>query len=249
MDNKTEILIELKEISPVLAAIEKVNIFTVPEGYFEHLSNDILVGIKTEKAVTGEAVSSQSVADLPEGYFESFADNVLQKIRSLTSEDALTELRTLSPMLYSVQNENVFEEPVGYFEGLSDNVLNKIKPQQAKLVVMEKRSRTFFKYAVAAAFTGVMALGVFKFTGTKNNQELPEYVKEGLQIKDVDGELAKISEADILKYLEANVSDVQAAIVAGSIDNNELPSQEDYLIDENALDKYLNSINVKDLNN
>ena len=116
---------------------------------------------------------------------------------------------------------------------------------------MKRRTTTFFKYAVAAAFTGVMALGVFKFIGNSTEKiELPEYVKIGMNdIKDVDQELAKISDADIVKFLEANGTDVKTAMVANSIDENELPSQEDYLMDEKTLDKYLNSINVDNLKN
>ena len=59
----------------------------------------------------------------------------------------------------------------------------------------------------------------------------------------------KLSNDDIVKYLEANGSDIQAAIVANSVDKNELPSQEDYLLDEQALDKYLNSIDLNELKN
>lgn len=250
MESRIDILNELQELSPAVAAIEKINVFKVPDGYFEHLSTDIMTGIETENGTAGQIFSNYSFSEAPEGYFESFADHVLSKIRSLTTEDATAELRALSPMLYSVQNENVFEVPKEYFEKLSDNVLDKVRPKHQKVIVMRKRSLTFFKYAVAAAFTGVMALGVFKFTSTsKGTAELPDYVKVGLNIKDVDQALAKISEADIVNYLEANGSDVKAMIVANSVDENELPSQEDYLLDENALDKYLNSINVKDLNN
>ena len=71
----------------------------------------------------------------------------------------------------------------------------------------------------------------------------------GLQVQNVDQELANISDADIVKYLEATGTDVKAAIVANSVDENELPSQEDYLMDDKALDKYLNSINLNDLKN
>ncbi len=153
-------------------------------------------------------------------------------------------------MLYSIQNENVFEVPQGYFDNLSEEVLNKVNPQP-KVINMQKRSSTFLKYAVAAAFTGIVALSVFKFTGTKvgADTELANYVKDGLQIQNVDQELAKISDADIVKYLEANGTDVKAAFVANSIDGNELPAQEDYLLDEQALDKYLNSINLDELTN
>lgn len=247
MENTTDILNELKELSPALAALEKINVFTVPAGFFDHLSADILMGIENEYGLNKNTVTD--AAAVPEGYFESLSGTILNKIKALETEDAATEIRALSPMLYSIQNENVFEVPHGYFENLSDGILDKVKPE-AKVVKLSGRSRTFFKYAVAAVFTGVMALGVFKFT---QNQPpllaLPDYVTAGLQVQNVDQELASISDAEIITFLEADGIDIKAAIVANSIDENELPSQEDYLLDEQALDKYLNSINVDELKN
>ncbi len=295
MENRTDILNELKELSPTLAAMEKVHVFTVPHGYFENLVTDILMGIENENGLNKNLVSGSSVADVPKGYFDTLADSILTKIKAqdadgaaseikalspmlysiqnenvfeapqgyfdslaisvLTkikpqdAEDAATEIRALSPMLYSIQNENIFEVPAGYFENVRNNVLNKVKPQP-KVITMQSRSRTFFKYAVAAAFTGAVALGVFKFTvGTGEKNHLPGYVTAGLQVQNIDQELAKISDADIVKYLEAGGTDVKAAIVANSVDENELPTQEDYLLDEKALDKYLNSINIDELKN
>lgn len=238
---------ELKVLSPSLAAIEKINVFTVPKGYFDQLTADILMGIENEYSINKNAVTNITEA-VPEGYFESLPGTILNKIKALETEDAATELRTLSPMLYSIQDENVFKVPGGYFENLSDDILDKVKPA-AKVVNMERRSRTFFKYAVAAVFTGLMALGVFKFADTTKQSALPEYVTAGLQVENVDEELASISDAEIVKFLEESGTDVKAAIVANSIDANELPAQEDYLLDEQALDKYLNSIHVDELKN
>lgn len=238
---------ELKELSPSLAAMEKLNVFTVPKGYFDHLTYDIMAGIENEYGLNKNGVTN-SPASVPDGYFEALSGTILSKIKALETEDASTEIRALSPMLYSIQDENVFEVPHGYFENLSDEILNKVKPA-AKVVNMERRSRTFFKYAVAAVFTGMMALGVFKFSDTAKRVTLPDYVTAGLQVKNVDQELASISDAEIVKFLEESGTDVKAAIVANSIDENELPAQEDYLLDEQALDKYLNSINVDELKN
>ena len=245
MENSIDILNELRELSPTIAAIEKVNVFRVPQGYFEYLGADILMGIETENR---SANTVSLVSDLPTGYFDTLSGSILDKIKTAEAEDAAAEIRALSPMLYSIQNENVFEVPQGYFENLSGEVLDKVVPQP-KVIKMQRRSSAFAKYAVAAAFTGVMALGVFKFTSTDKKVNLPGYVTAGLKVQDVDQELAKISDDDIVKYLEANGTDVKTAMVANSIDENELPSQEDYLLDEKALDKYLNSINVNDLKN
>lgn len=248
MENKTDILNELQELSPVLAAMEKTNVFTVPEGYFEHLGTDIMMGIKHEKGL-GENKVDRVNSDVPAGYFDSLAATIIDKIKAQASEDALTEIRALSPMLYSIQNENVFEIPQGYFENLPDDVILKLKPQP-KVITMQRRSSSIMKYAVAAVFTGLMALGVFKFTGNTNNKiDLPDYVTAGLLVQDVDQELTKISDAEIVKFLEASGTDITAAFVANSIDDNELPSQEDYLMDDEALDKYLNSIHVDGLKN
>jgi hypothetical protein len=241
MENRKDILNELVVISPTIAALEKVNVFTVPQGYFECLSADILMGIETEN---GSIKTPSLAGDVPAGYFDSLAGSILAKIKTQQSADADTEMRALSPMLYSIQNEKVYEVPTGYFEGLSQSVLSALNPP-VKVVSMKRRTAVFFKYAVAAAFTGMMALGVFKFTGSPaENVELPGYVTDGLKVQDIDLELATIADADIVKFLEANGTDVKTAMVAGSVDENTLPSQEDYLMDEKTLDKYLNSINI-----
>lgn len=248
MENRIDILEELKELSPAIAAIEKVNVFTVPDGYFEHLCTDIMTGIQSENGSSSDFTAIISSAEVPSGYFNTLADTILNKIKANEAVNAATEIRALSPMLYSIQNENVFDVPHGYFENFSNEVLDKLKPQP-KVINMQRRSSTFFKYAIAAAFTGVMALGVFKFTQPPTDFVFPDYVKIGMKMQNVDEELAKISDAEIVKYLEASGTDVNAAFVANSVDDNELPAQEDYLLDDEALDKYLNSINLDNLKN
>jgi hypothetical protein len=241
MENRNDILNELEMLSPAIAAMEKVNVFTVPQGYFEHLSADMMTGIETEN---GSIKTPSLAGDVPVGYFDNLAGSILAKIKTQQPADAAAEIRALSPMLYSIQNEKVYEVPTGYFEGLMEAVLNAVNPP-VQVVNMKRRTAVFFKYAVAAAFTGMMAIGVFKFTGNPaEHLELPGYVTDGLKVQDVDQELDNIEDAEIVKFLEANGTDVKTAMVAGSIDENELPSQEDYLMDDKALDKYLNTIYI-----
>ncbi len=251
MENNVDILNELKELSPIIAGIEKKNVFTVPAGYFENLSEGILAGIAIEENVSNIFSSGSVDNDVPHGYFDTLADTILDKIKAQKIISASEELSALSPMLYSIQNENVFEVPKDYFNSVAETTVARVKPQQTKVVVMNSRRTTFIKYAVAAVFTGVMALGVFKFTNSNKNDVDP-VVALGDKIareNRFDEELEKVTDADLIKFLEANGSDVKAALVASSVDENELPSQEDYLMDEKALDKYLNSINVKELKN
>lgn len=251
MENSLNILNELNQISPVIAGIEKVNVFTVPMGYFECLGAAIITGINIENDPKSENFSDSSSYDIPAGYFNNLADTVLQRIKMLDADDASAELRTLSSMLYSIQNENVFEVPKGYFESLSSDVLDKVLLKQPKIIVMRRRSTTFFKYAIAAAFTGVIVLAVFTFTGKISPEvKLPAYVAEGMKLQNVDEALYTISDADIIKYLKSNPENIDAQMVANkTLDENDLPSQVDYLMDEKALDNYLDNINVKDLSN
>jgi len=246
MENSNSILHEIQEISPLIAAIEKKNVFTVPDGYFDWVSENVITAIKYDDAV----VFNNQSGHIPQGYFDGLADSIMTRIKAGENESSDDELRILSPMLYSVQNENVFMVPEGYFDTLHDVILDKIKPRPAKLVSLKRKTSVVIKYSVAAAFTGVMALGVFRFTETRGKADpLPDYVVDGLKIKDVDQELSKLSDAAIIQYLEASGSDVKTALVVNSVDENSLPSEEDYLFDEQALDKYLNSINISETKN
>lgn len=73
MENK--IHIELQELAPTLASMEKTNPFRVPDGYFEKLENQTL-------AKTGSSASHDQ--SLPEGYFESLSDRILEKVEVKT---------------------------------------------------------------------------------------------------------------------------------------------------------------------
>ena len=246
MENSNSILHEIQEISPLIAAIEKRNVFTVPDGYFDWVSENVFTAIKYDDS----AVLNNQAGYIPQGYFDGLAESIMTRIKTVGNESAGDELRILSPMLYSVQNENVFTVPDGYFDTFHDVILDKVKPRTAKLVSFKRKTSVVIKYSVAAAFTGVMALGVFRFTETRGKADpLPDYVVDGLKIKDVDQELSKLSDDAIIQYLEASGSDVKTALVVNSVDENNLPSEEDYLFDEQALDKYLNSINISETKN
>lgn len=246
MENNSYILNELKEISTILVKMEKINPYSLPSGYFINLPQAVLSCVKLHDNLS--AVSAYKETDVPAGYFDSLADNILKKISASEQETASSELRILSPMLYSIHNENVFNIPRGYFNNVSDSIINKLKPG-AKVINFKSTSRAFVKYAVAASFTGLMALGIFKFTANTKSNPLPEYVTAGMKIENVDAELAKISNTDIVNYLKENGTDIKDAVVANSVDANELPTQDDYLLDEKTLDNYLNSININDLKN
>lgn len=268
MTNSIDTTNELKELSPMLGGMEKVNVFTVPAGYFERVGEDILLTVNEETGTLLNSISNQIETKVPPGYFDSLAEIILSKIKSkeANSLNAINENQSsllsspfpppleeieeakLSPTLFSIQNKNVFTVPYGYFEALPENILSLIKPRQVKVVNMGNRNN-WFKYAAAAAFVGIVMFTAFKFMGNNNKVELPQYVKEGMKINNVDDELAKITDEDIIKYLQADSIDVDAALVANTIDENELPAPDDYFTDDKTLDYYLDNIDINDLKN
>ena len=251
---------EIAGLSPLLAGLQQHNVFTVPNGYFEALPAKLVAQLSTTELNAVEEISelspvlaglqNKNVFTVPGGYFETVAGRLLAQL-STTEATAAAELRALSPLLYSIQGENVFTVPRGYFEGLAGEINEKLKPAPAKVITLRKRSNTFLKYAVAAVFTGVMALGVFKFTGDKK-VTLDDTVVAGLQIakeKKVDEEINKLTDADIVKYLQSNGENIDMTSVTNLIDEKKLPEQTDYLMDEQALDKYLDGLTTDDLKN
>lgn len=247
MENRTEILNELQSLSPTLTELHGVNVYTVPNGYFNVLSEDILHTIQVAKYGIVNSAQKQDTTDVPQGYFENLADTILTKIKQ--EDNVSEELRRLSPMLYSVQNEKVYTVTKNYFEQLHIELVEKVQPQQTIVTTMRKRNFTFIKYAVAAVFTGIITFGAFKFTTTN---KLDDTTKQGLAIaknNSFDIELNKLTDEDIVKYLSNSSTDADVALLINVVDENELPTQEDYLTDEKALDNFLDNVNLENLKN
>lgn len=243
MENRNEILNELKEISPLLAGLEKENLYTVPEGYFEGVAGNLLQVVQDENAGLLKHISRQQQGAVPEGYFDNLAAGILEKIKAQQEE---------YPVLAGISKENVYTVPAGYFDGLGSTILSKVQEPQGKLVQMGGKGNSWFKYAAAAVFTGMIALGVYKFTGSSNSTSLDAVTKEGLSIAKqhtFEAEFSRVTDEDIIKYLQTNGADVDAAVVANVMDEKELPAKEDYLTDDKALDKYLDNIDLTDLKN
>ncbi|HEV8079920.1 MAG TPA: hypothetical protein VGP43_04355 [Chitinophagaceae bacterium] len=244
----TDIFEELNNISPLLAEMEKGNIFSVPKGYFDVLSIDVIKKLNS----ANRDVETDKLT-VPEGYFESLSSSVLNKIKSL-DQDAAQELRTLSPMLYSIQNENVFEVPAGYFRDLQNDILHKVFTKPSDKVVDIKKRDSVWKYAAAAIVTGVIALtSIINFnaptqsTLSKENESVVlSSIQRASQFKNeqqINAAITTLSDEEIIRYLERTGSDIDNEALTSGIDESELPAAKDYLLNEETLDIYLKQIN------
>ncbi|MEO6723250.1 MAG: hypothetical protein ABIN67_22985 [Ferruginibacter sp.] len=132
METSVHILKELQDISPLVASIGRVNIFTVPAGYFDSISETVIACLREESRILS---ASGDTSSLPEGYFENLAGTILDRIKA--QQTTGDEIKDLSPLLYAIQNKNVFEVPVGYFEHLSQAIFDRINIVSSKEELQE----------------------------------------------------------------------------------------------------------------
>jgi len=246
MDHSIEILLELKQISPFLSEMKKVNVFSVPPGYFTNLDQQILENTLTHSTLS--LTSETHNRDVPAGYFENLAGNILEKIKKLqvTEPDELIEQY---PLLYSLRKENIFTVPENYFEKLPEEVLGALNQGKVRTI---GKTRSLWNYAVAATVTGLIAISSLLVTNTSSDNAaqngmakntVPEYIQDSYQYKNeeaINEGIKELSSDDIIKYLEATANDTDNEAFASGVTEKGLPDQEEYLKNEKTLDTYLN---------
>jgi len=230
MHSNNTIQNELKELNSILAGISNQNVYTVPDGYFDVLSHDILLAVQPKNTQSGNDTN------LPAGYFEGLADTIMGKIKAAEINEAESALLT------GLKNINVYRTPSGYFDNLATDIITKL-PQPAKVVVMKKRS-SFFNYAAAAVITGIIGLSVISVFNKKESSYSIQDNTETASIdpKNIDEAFSTLTDADIVNYLQKDGQDVNAALVASITDDKNLPDQVDYLTDDKTLDNLLNEL-------
>lgn len=293
MEKNRDILNELQNISPLLAGMEKVNVFTVPDGYFDSISNTVMLGISEDFSIDTSFIESQ---DVPKGYFDNLPDNILNKIKNQGSTTVQSnETNELPEILSTLQRNHPFSVPGNYFETLADSIMNRIKmkgeeeslptvlqdlksipsfvtpahyfedlPAQilekvkqdtgAKVVFITRRFPVF-KYAAAAMITGALALGIYKYSNKSlpvtidpsSTAQLDPSIEKGKAMDEqkFNETLNSLSEEEIVNYLQKNNSETDIAILSSDVEEKNLPSQEDYLLDNQTLDNFLKEIDTK----
>src|SRR3978361_1869001 len=102
MNLSPEIFEELKAISPLLAGLERINVFQVPEGYFNGLNLRIADYAILNNTSAVDNINKRTLQQVPAGYFDTLSDSILAKVRAAYPESAEDELRKLSPVLYNL---------------------------------------------------------------------------------------------------------------------------------------------------
>jgi len=212
MTNRNTILKELEELGSVLASHEPQNIYAVPAGYFEGLTDQILNRIKALEANDAKDelfylspflsnVSKEIPYSVPAGFFQGLSEDVLKKISE--HEDHQTskeEIETLSPLLSSLKNKNPYSIPAGYFEKIETN----LEKKEAKVISITKRR--WYRLAVAAVIIGIVAisgLAIFRSKQVDPNKNPQAWIE-----KNVDKKVSKNKLDEFVKLAEGELINV-----------------------------------------
>ncbi len=138
MTQKDNILQELNELKSSLAAISSQNVYTVPVGYFDGLTAQVLSRIKAMEAASPKeelshlspllsTIDKQMPFTVPSGYFEGVEEYLVQSvIKNQAAQTPKEELETLSPLLSNLKKEVPYSVPQGYFDELAARMMQSV---------------------------------------------------------------------------------------------------------------------------
>jgi len=237
MENRQQILAELNGISPFMAEMELKNPFTVPVGYFDVLAAAIIQKIQIEDMVMPGLVNTNAY-QVPLGYFEGLPSDILSKIKQATASanEVRAELEEVAPLLNTISRQEVYNVPAGYFDQTNFIPSSLNEKKEAKIVRL-KTARRWMQYAAVAVVAGVLVTGAFLYTDTNSYLEYEKY-----DHLDVPSELNKVSEDELVKYLDNPehfvISSPESTISAGEAVLSDVKNNLQQLSDE-ELDQYL----------
>lgn len=247
MAHRNNILQELNELESSLATLPVQNTYSVPEGYFDGLAQQVLRRVKAMEAATaGEELAHLSpvVSDMPRqmpytvpaGYFNELSERMLDVVKDNMQTPA-EELRQLSPLLGSLKKEMPFSVPQGYFESVA--IPQTAEKPAAKVVSLT--SRKWFRYAVAAMIIGVIST---LFVIIKKNNVDPNKNPGGWVAK----QMKNVSTDDLNNFIELTDETLPQKEVIASADKKEEVKQLLQDVSDKEIQEFLDELPVDESN-
>ncbi len=219
MESTQDIFAELKDISPILIDLQKIETFAVPAFYFDTLPTAIVNKIATDYEEQNYFTSEMPYI-VSEKYFDTLAENIIDNIKKQQNESVSDELQTIAPLLNTIHKTPVYKVPQSYFETLTAS------PSQVKVVKLNAWKR-YVTYAIAASIIGILGIGLYFFN--VNNQKSTNAIAVSQQVK-------SLSEDELIQYITADVTNNN--INATTFDKNSM---------ENDLSKSLKQMTDKEI--
>jgi hypothetical protein len=198
MENRHQIVSELRDIGPFLAEMEAINPFSVPKGYFDSLPQVIIESIRDKDKVFS-GLENKNAYPVPINYFEQLSENILSAIKQTkTDENEIRkELEEIAPLLNTIPKEPVYQVPTDYFIRTHFNA-SMIKEMGYAKIVPLSLAKKWTQYAAAAVVAGILVTGAFLFTDNKNYREF-----ENIHQIDFSSELSKVKDEELVTYLNS----------------------------------------------
>jgi hypothetical protein len=107
---------------------------------------------------------------------------------------------------------------------------------------------------VVAGVIALSSLQILNHTSNSNNKQIitaskniPAYVQESKNYKtpqELNEGIASLSDDEIVNYLQSTGNILDEDVITKNVDTKQLPSADDYLVDENALNKFIKNLNA-----
>ncbi len=202
---------EWKKEAPKLAAMGKINPFSVPEGYFNTLPEQINSQLFLAELHPGNSTGKFTV---PEGYFESLSGQIESRI----SVEKL--------------NGNSFTVPEGYFDKLQSRINEQIAEPVKVVSIRSHRPPAWINYAAAACVTIAVSVTLYFNISPKTNA-VPNVVN--VNISELSN---KVSDEDIISYLKVHSTRNDMPVIMEALGENVMPTTEE--IPAEDVQAYLN---------
>jgi hypothetical protein len=180
---KTDIIQELNELGSFLGEIPRLEVYKVPEGYFQSLSSYLLNYVQSKENPDLESESVELPYSVPAGYFEGLAAQILSKVKE--NQTAQEEIAGLSPLLSQISREPVYSVPEGYFDHIKIPFGER---KEAKIISIH--TKRWISYAAAAVFAGFILTAGFLFLNnnmkySETGRALAKFETDVKKIKDI----------------------------------------------------------------
>ncbi len=211
-----------------------IMLYTVPEGYFENFPQLMLDKLSVQFDYSLPGKST--LYQLPDNYFDSLAANILQKIKIEKVDNVQKELEDISPLLSKIPKSNIYTVPDGYFEkGIT--IQHK---QPVKVISLAGKSHKLFRYAAAACIAAVISFGGYFYI---INKPLTSSVQNQIANINVNKAISQLPDSTLNDYLTNDNSDIYASQssdedlnIQNLINNTSDQDIEDYLKQNPGID-------------
>jgi hypothetical protein len=196
---REEILQELLEVSPAIAKPIRNNVYSVPLNYFDSLAGNIMTFVKNNIAGHSFIQPIEVPFGIPENYFSELPTQILAAIHKDTQmSEVEIELQEIAPLLNTINKEMVYTVPDQYFSLLIVTVSTIEKITKLRVV---KSTKHAFKYAMAAAVTGIIAVSTYLIAPQISKVLNPS---ENTSSINIAAKIKTVPDTDIIDYLDKN---------------------------------------------